>query len=100
MNAGSQVRDNPGQQRYELRTDAGIAVVEYHRDGETLIIFYTEVPYALRRRGIGKRLVRGALDDMRQRKSRRAARLFVRSSRGIPNIGSCSANSHSGIGRS
>jgi len=79
MNAGSQVRDNPGQQRYELRTDAGIAVVEYHRDGETLIIFYTEVPYALRRRGIGKRLVRGALDDMRQRKLKVAPRCsFVR----------------------
>ena len=61
------VRDNPERQRFELETSAGVAIAEYRRDGDILTIFHTEVPPALRGRGIGDQLVRGVLDDMRHR---------------------------------
>lgn len=61
------VRDNPEQQRFEMETSAGLAVAEYRRDGDTLIIFHTEVPPALRGRGMGDKLVRGVLEDVRRR---------------------------------
>jgi predicted GNAT family acetyltransferase len=64
---GSLVRDNPEQQRFELETPAGLAVAEYRRDGNILTIFHTEVPPALRGQGIGDKLVRGVLDDVRRR---------------------------------
>jgi predicted GNAT family acetyltransferase len=63
----TEVRDNPELQRFELGTSAGLAVAEYRRDGDVLTIFHTEVPPALRGRGIGEKLVRGVLDDVRRR---------------------------------
>jgi hypothetical protein len=41
------VRDNPEQNRFELETDAGLAVADYSRDGDLLIIFHTDVPVAI-----------------------------------------------------
>lgn len=61
------VRDNPEQQRFEMETSAGLAVAEYRRDGDTLIIIHTEVPPALRGQGMGDKLVRGVLEDVRRR---------------------------------
>lgn len=61
------VRDNPEQQRFEMETGAGLAIAEYRRDGDTLIIFHTEVPPALRGQGMGDKLVRGVLDNVRRR---------------------------------
>jgi hypothetical protein len=61
------VRDNPEQQRFEMVTSAGLAVAEYRRDGDTLIIFHTEVPPALRGQGMGDKLVRGVLEEVRRR---------------------------------
>ena len=43
----SLVRDNPDQNRFELETHAGLAVADYSRDGDVLIIFHTEVPVAV-----------------------------------------------------
>jgi uncharacterized protein len=62
------VRDNPDEQRFEMGTSAGIAVAEYRWDGDLLVIFNTEVPRDLRGRGIGGKLVRGVLDEVRRRK--------------------------------
>ena len=61
------VRDNPEQQRFEMDTSAGLAVAEYRRDGDTLVIFHTEVPAALRGQGMGDKLVSGVLDNVRRR---------------------------------
>lgn len=73
------VRDNPEQQRFEMQTAAGVAVAEYRRDGETLTIFHTEVPSALRGQGMGDKLVRGVLDDVRRRRLKVVPRCwFVR----------------------
>jgi len=66
-------------ERFEMDTGAGLAVAEYHRDGDTLVIFYTEVPPTLRGRGMGERLVRGVLDEVRRRKLKVVPRCsFVR----------------------
>ena len=61
------VKDNPELQRFEMETEAGVAVADYRRTGDTLTIFHTEVPAALRGRGLGDKLVRGVLDNVRQR---------------------------------
>jgi hypothetical protein len=61
------VRDNVAQQRFELDTSAGLAVADYRLAGDTMTIYHTEVPAALRRRGIGYWLVCGALAEVRRR---------------------------------
>jgi predicted GNAT family acetyltransferase len=58
----NQVRDNAAKQRFELAIDGAIAFSNYTRDGATLTFMHTEVPPALGGRGIGSKLVRGALD--------------------------------------
>lgn len=65
--AGS-VRDNSEQQRFELDTDNGPAVALYRWDRDIMVIFHTEVPRELRGQGIGEKLVRGVLDEVRRRK--------------------------------
>jgi predicted GNAT family acetyltransferase len=64
----SMVRDNREQNRFELETHAGLAVADYRRDGDVFIIFHTEVPVAIHGQGIGEKLVRGALNEIRRRK--------------------------------
>lgn len=68
--SSGRVRHNSEQQRFELETSAGLAVAEYHREGDTLIVFFTEVPSTLHGRGIGKKLVRGLLEEARRSKLR------------------------------
>lgn len=76
---GAAVRDNPAAQRFEMETPAGLAVAEYRRDGDTLIVFHTEVPAALRGQGYGDKLVHGVLEDVRRRKLKIVPRCwFVR----------------------
>jgi uncharacterized protein len=62
----AEVRHNEASQRFELKTSAGLAVVDYRRTGDTLLLYYTEVPAPLRGGGIGERLVRGTLDEVRR----------------------------------
>ena len=59
------VRHNTEQQRFELDTSAGIAVADSRLAAGVMTIFHTEVPAALRGRGIGCRLVKGALEEVR-----------------------------------
>lgn len=60
------VRHNTEQRRFELDTSAGIAVADYRLSGGVMTIFHTEVPAALRGRGIGCRLVKGVLEEVRK----------------------------------
>ena len=61
------VRDNPVLHRFELQTELGLAVAEYRWDDGKLAIYHTEVPRALRGRGIGEILVRGMFEHVRHR---------------------------------
>ena len=62
----TEVRNNTAKSRYELVVDAEVVgVAEYRREGDTLVFPHTQVKSSLRGRGLGARLVQGALDDAR-----------------------------------
>jgi predicted GNAT family acetyltransferase len=58
-----EVANNEQASRYEMQTGAGLAVLEYMRDGKRLALIHTEVPKAIEGRGLGAQLVKAALDD-------------------------------------
>lgn len=60
------VVDNTSKNRFELETTAGLAVADYRFEAGTMTIYHTEVPVPLRGRGIGSRLVEGALLEVRR----------------------------------
>jgi uncharacterized protein len=62
------VVDNPEELRYELwlgATRAGF--IEYRSEPGAILLVHTEVDPAVEGRGLGTRLVVGALDDLRAR---------------------------------
>ena len=61
------VRHNEAESRYEFDAPHGLAVVVYHRLGDSLVFTHTEVPPADEGRGIGAELVKAALDDAHRR---------------------------------
>jgi len=63
--ADASVRDNSERHRFELDIDGEVVFSNYTRDGNTITFMHTEVPPALNGRGIGSKLVRGALDLVR-----------------------------------
>lgn len=59
------VRNNPAEHRYELTVDGHLAAT-YYKIADGIITFvHTEVPDALAGRGVGSKLVKGALDQVR-----------------------------------
>jgi predicted GNAT family acetyltransferase len=64
----TEVRDNPAQSRYELLEDGRLlGVADYRPMGETLAFPHTEIVPSRRNQGLGHRLVKGALDDVRRK---------------------------------
>lgn len=61
------VTNNQAQNRYELTVDGETAVAEYRLEGNTIIFTHTAVPKAIDDKGVGTRLVKGALVDARGR---------------------------------
>jgi predicted GNAT family acetyltransferase len=61
------VEDNPAQSRFELATGEELAIAVYRREPGRVVFVHTEVPLALRGKGIGSELARGALELVRQR---------------------------------
>lgn len=62
------VQDNPGELRYELLVDGEVAgEIRYRRSPDFVALVHTEVAPAVEGRGLGARLVAGALDDLRGR---------------------------------
>ena len=59
------VRDNKAKSRFELDIDGNIAFANYRATPLAVIITHTETPAALRGRGIGSELVKGALELIR-----------------------------------
>jgi predicted GNAT family acetyltransferase len=77
--AGPHVIDNPAESRFELETDAGLAVLEYRRSGNRLALIHTEVPPRVRERGLGTRLVEAAFLEAREKGAKVVPRCpFVR----------------------
>jgi uncharacterized protein len=59
------VRDNKALHRFEMDAGDGTAVAYYRVEPGTIVFTHTEVPAALWGRGLGSRLVRGALEAAR-----------------------------------
>ncbi|KQT14542.1 MULTISPECIES: GNAT family N-acetyltransferase [unclassified Bradyrhizobium] len=59
------VRDNKDRSRFELDVGGDVAFANYRLTPSAVIITHTETPRALRGRGIGSELVKGALDLIR-----------------------------------
>jgi uncharacterized protein len=61
----SEVFHNAVQQRFELRVGEALCVLDYRRFPGKLVIYHTEVPQPLERRGFAARMTRAALDFAR-----------------------------------
>jgi hypothetical protein len=62
------VRDVPEESRYEIRDgDRVLGVAAYERRGDTTVFTHTEIDPDAGEGGLGGRLVRAALDDVRSR---------------------------------
>ena len=61
----SDVFHNAAQQRFELRVGEALCVLDYRRFPGKLVIYHTEVPQPLERRGFAGRMTRAALDFAR-----------------------------------
>ena len=59
------ITKNEAAQRYEAPIDGALAVLEYQRKGDRIVLTHTEVPDELEGHGIGSALARRALDDAR-----------------------------------
>ena len=61
----SDVVNNTAKQRYELAVDGHIAATYYRITGGLITFVHTEVPPELGGKGLGSRLIKGALDQVR-----------------------------------
>ena len=61
----SAVRHNAANNRFELDVEGGHALAFYRLADGVITITHTEVPAALRGRGIGSQMMRGVLDSVR-----------------------------------
>jgi len=61
----SEIVDDRAHHRFELTVDGHLAVSYYELDGNVLSFIHTEVQPELGGKGIGSRLVKGALDRVR-----------------------------------
>jgi predicted GNAT family acetyltransferase len=61
----SDVVNNRAHHRYELVVDGHLAAAYYKLDGNLITFVHTEVPPELGGRGVGSKLIQGALDQVR-----------------------------------
>ena len=59
------VSNNPAQHRYELAVEGHIAAAHYKLADGVITFVHTEVPAELGGKGIGSKLIKGALDQVR-----------------------------------
>ena len=61
----SDVVDNPVHHRYELAVEGHLAMTHYEIADGVITFVHTEVPPELGGKGIGSKLIKGALDQVR-----------------------------------
>jgi predicted GNAT family acetyltransferase len=59
------ISNNAAQHRFELEVDGHIAAAYYERSADVITFEHTEVPAELGGKGVGSKLVKGALDQVR-----------------------------------
>lgn len=62
----SEVTNEEGRRRFELEEEGETAFITYIVEGERITLTHTIVPPDIEGRGVGSRLVRGALDAVRE----------------------------------
>ena len=60
----SDVVNNKAHHRFELVVDGHLAAAYYKLEGDVITFIHTEVPPELGGRGVGSKLVQGALDQV------------------------------------
>jgi predicted GNAT family acetyltransferase len=70
MNSGKEdamndVVNNKAHHRYELTVEGHLAATYYEISGNVITFIHTEVPPELGGKGVGSKLVKGALDQVR-----------------------------------
>ena len=67
----TELRHDAEASRYELLADGRVVgVADYRAAGSAEVFHHTEIERELQGQGLGERLVRGALDDVRRRGAR------------------------------
>lgn len=61
------VTDNTARSRYELTVDGDVAFIDHVGEGDAVAFMHTKVPESMGGKGVGSRLVKGALEDARSR---------------------------------
>jgi predicted GNAT family acetyltransferase len=61
----NEVVNNPSQHRYQLTVDGHVAATYYEIAGGVITFIHTEVPPELGGQGIGSKLIKGVLDQVR-----------------------------------
>jgi uncharacterized protein len=61
----SDIIDNKAHQRFELEVEGHVAKTFYKLENGVITFIHTEVPPELGGKGIGSRLIKGALDQVR-----------------------------------
>jgi hypothetical protein len=64
----NEVSDNPAQHRFELEVEGHLAKTFYRIEDGVITFIHTEVPPELGGKGVGSRLIKGALDQVRARR--------------------------------
>jgi uncharacterized protein len=62
----AEVVNNKAQNRFELTVEGHLAATYYTSEGGVITFVHTEVPPELGGKGVGSRLVKGALDQVRR----------------------------------
>jgi uncharacterized protein len=61
-----EIINNKQANRFEVRIQDDLAVLEYHASSNVMILNHTEVPQHLEGRGVGSVLIKFVLDDARE----------------------------------
>lgn len=61
------VKDQRSEQEFTLEVGGQRAVAAYQLEGDTIVFTHTVVPPEIEGRGVGTKLIRGALDIVRDR---------------------------------
>ena len=61
-----EIKHLPEKKRFEMEVEGQIATVSYSLEDETLYLIHSEIPAALRGRGMGKILVEATFEYMKE----------------------------------
>jgi predicted GNAT family acetyltransferase len=58
-------QENPGKKRFELQVNEYTAILEYIKTADKIFLTHTEVPSELEGQGVGSKLVKNVLEEIK-----------------------------------